>query len=62
MWPSQLRSVGHVAASTIVAEASTDKAELLAAAVDLDHVATAQTSLPWWRDRRPELYGSLSAA
>jgi predicted amidohydrolase len=46
----------------IVAEASTDKAELLVAAVDLDHVATAQTSLPWWRDRRPELYGSLSAA
>jgi predicted amidohydrolase len=45
----------------IVAEASTDKAELLVAAVDLDHVATAQTSLPWWRDRRPELYGSLSA-
>jgi predicted amidohydrolase len=46
----------------IVAEASTDKAELLVAAVDLDHVAAAQTSLPWWRDRRPELYGSLSAA
>jgi len=46
----------------IVAEASTDKAELLVASVDLDHVATAQTSLPWWRDRRPELYGSLSAA
>jgi predicted amidohydrolase len=46
----------------IVAEASTDKAELLVATVDLDHVATAQTSLPWWRDRRPELYGSLSAA
>lgn len=46
----------------IVAEASTDKAELLVASVDLDHVAAAQTSLPWWRDRRPELYGSLSAA
>jgi len=27
-----------------------------------DNVAAAQTSLPWWRDRRPELYGSLSAA
>ena len=26
-----------------------------------DNVATAQTSLPWWRDRRPELYASLSA-
>jgi len=46
----------------IVAEASNDKAELLVATVDLDHVATAQTSLPWWRDRRPELYGALSVA
>ena len=29
--------------------------------VDLDNVAKAQTSLPWWRDRRPELYGPLGA-
>jgi len=46
----------------IIAMASSDKAELLVATVDLDNVATAQTSLPWWRDRRPELYGSLSLA
>lgn len=44
----------------IVALASSDTPELLVATVDLDNVATAQTSLPWWRDRRPELYGSLS--
>jgi hypothetical protein len=40
----------------IVALASSDTPELLVATVDLDNVATAQTSLPWWRDRRPELY------
>ena len=26
--------------------------ELLVATIDLDNVKTAQTSLPWWRDRR----------
>jgi N-carbamoylputrescine amidase len=45
----------------IVALASSDTPELLVATVDLDNVATAQTSLPWWRDRRPELYAPLSA-
>jgi predicted amidohydrolase len=45
----------------IVAVASSDTPELLVATVDLDNVATAQTSLPWWRDRRPELYASLAA-
>jgi predicted amidohydrolase len=45
----------------ILAVASSDTPEVLVAAVDLDNVAAAQTSLPWWRDRRPELYGSLSA-
>ena len=44
----------------IVAVASSDKPELLVATVDLDNVAAAQTSLPWWRDRRPELYAPLS--
>jgi predicted amidohydrolase len=46
----------------ILAVASSDTPEVLVATVDLDNVAAAQTSLPWWRDRRPELYGSLSAA
>jgi predicted amidohydrolase len=43
----------------ILAVASHDQPELLLATVDLDHVAKAQTSLPWWRDRRPELYAGL---
>jgi predicted amidohydrolase len=43
----------------MIAVASNDKPELLVATVDLDHVAKAQTSLPWWRDRRPELYAPL---
>jgi predicted amidohydrolase len=44
----------------IMAEACEDKPELLVVKVDLGEVATAQTSLPWWRDRRPELYGTLA--
>jgi predicted amidohydrolase len=45
----------------IIAVASGDKPELLVATLDLDDVNVAQTSLPWWRDRRPELYGSMDA-
>jgi len=44
----------------MVAVAGRDQPELLVAAIDLDHVKTAQTSLPWWRDRRPELYDGLA--
>jgi len=44
----------------ILAVGSSDGAELVVATVDLDSVAKAQTGLPWWRDRRPELYGPLS--
>ncbi len=43
----------------MIAIASNDTPELLVATIDLDHVAKAQTSLPWWRDRRPELYAPL---
>jgi predicted amidohydrolase len=46
----------------MIAVASGDEPELLVATVDLDHVTAAQTSLPWWRDRRPELYGALGIA
>jgi predicted amidohydrolase len=46
----------------MIAVASSDEPELLVATVDLDHVTAAQTSLPWWRDRRPELYGALGIA
>lgn len=45
----------------IMAVASGDKPELLVATLNLDDVDTAQKSLPWWRDRRPELYGSMNA-
>jgi predicted amidohydrolase len=37
----------------------TDGPELLVATLDLDDVDRAQKSLPWWRDRRPDLYGRL---
>lgn len=43
----------------IIAEATEDRSELLVAKLDLDDVRIAQTSLPWWRDRRPDLYNSL---
>lgn len=46
----------------MIAVASRDTPELLVATIDLDHVRTAQTSLPWWRDRRPELYEDLGLA
>jgi N-carbamoylputrescine amidase len=46
----------------ILAVAGQDDPELLVATIDLDNVRTAQTSLPWWRDRRPELYDDLGSA
>jgi predicted amidohydrolase len=44
---------------SIVAEAGSAAPELLVARIDLDAVTTARKRLPWWRDRRPELYGPL---
>jgi len=46
--------------ATVVAVASRDEPELIVATVDLDNVGKAQTGLPWWRDRRPELYGAIA--
>jgi predicted amidohydrolase len=43
----------------VMAVAKNDGDELLVATLDLDDVARAQKSLPWWRDRRPDLYGRL---
>lgn len=43
----------------IVAEGSTDREELVLAEIDLDDVAEARKRLPFWRDRRPEVYGDL---
>jgi predicted amidohydrolase len=43
----------------ILAMTKQDGDELLVATLDLDDVGRAQKSLPWWRDRRPDLYGPL---
>lgn len=43
----------------LVKEAGTEAPELLTAEVDLDAVTSARKKFPWWRDRRPELYGPL---
>lgn len=44
---------------TMLAEAGTQDPELLVATVDLNDVAAARKKFPWWRDRRPNLYGVL---
>jgi N-carbamoylputrescine amidase len=43
----------------IMAEGGEDETEVLCATLDLADVGAAQTSLPWWRDRRPDLYDAL---
>jgi predicted amidohydrolase len=43
----------------IVKEAGTEAPELLTVQVDLDAVPAARKKFPWWRDRRPDLYGPL---
>ncbi len=43
----------------IVAEAGTQVPELLVTTIDFAEVTTARTQFPWWRDRRPDLYGPL---
>lgn len=44
---------------SIVAEAGTEKPELLVREIDVDEVSAARKKFPWWRDRRPDLYGPL---
>lgn len=44
---------------TIVAEAGTQGPALLVTAIDLDDIEVARAKFPWWRDRRPDLYGAL---
>ena len=46
----------------IIKQATMDGPELLVAEIDLDDVDKARRSLPWWRDRRPDLYGNLDPA
>ena len=45
----------------MIAEGSTDKEELVVAEIDLDDVVEARKRLPFWRDRRPELYTGLTS-
>jgi predicted amidohydrolase len=47
---------------TVVSEAGTDKVELLVSQIDLDDAVVARRKFPWWRDRRPDLYGPLVEA
>jgi N-carbamoylputrescine amidase len=44
---------------TTLAEASAEAPELLVADIDLDAAGAARKKFPWWRDRRPDLYGPL---
>ena len=45
--------------ASVMAIAGSDEPQLLVEELDLDSVAAAQKSLPWWRDRRPDLYQQL---
>ena len=45
--------------ASVMATAGVDEPQLLVQELDLDEVAAAQKSLPWWRDRRPDLYKRL---
>jgi predicted amidohydrolase len=46
----------------IVAEAGSERTQLLTQEIDLDAVSAARKKFPWWRDRRPDLYGPLVSA
>jgi N-carbamoylputrescine amidase len=47
-------------AGTVVCEAGSAKEELLVAEIDLERVRGDRKKIPWWRDRRIDLYGPLS--
>lgn len=44
----------------IIAQASTDKEEILIAEVDLDHLETIRRNWPFLRDRRIDAYGGIT--
>lgn len=46
----------------IVCEAGQQEPQLLTAAVNLDDAVAARKKFPWWRDRRPDLYGAIADA
>lgn len=45
----------------VLAEASRESEELLVATIDLDLTSIQCKAIPWWRDRRPDLYIPLGA-
>lgn len=46
----------------IVASAGTTEEALVVRTIDLDQASMPRKRMPWWRDRRPELYGELTRA
>jgi N-carbamoylputrescine amidase len=43
----------------ILAQGSRDKDEIVTADLDLDSIAEVRRAWPFYRDRRPDLYGDL---
>lgn len=54
------RSMIVDATGAIITEAGSGKEELLVAELDLDSVRGDRKKIPWWRDRRIDLYGPLA--
>ena len=44
----------------VLAEAGNREPELIVQQIDLEQASLRRKAIPWWRDRRPELYGALS--
>lgn len=44
----------------IQCEAGSEGEELLVQEIDLDEVSAQRKKFPWWRDRRPDLYGPVA--
>jgi predicted amidohydrolase len=49
----------HPMGGELLVTGSPDKEEVVAAEIDLDEVVEAKRRIPYWRDRRPSLYGDL---
>lgn len=45
---------------TVLAEAGSEGEALIVQAIDLDLVSAYRKKFPWWRDRRPDLYGDVA--
>lgn len=45
---------------TVLAEAGNSEPELIVQQIDLELASLRRKAIPWWRDRRPDLYGALS--